>query len=661
MTRYLGSVAILVLCACAVVVYPARAQWMKDGIPICSAESGRWGATLVSDGLGGAIIAWRDARIYSSPSHTQIYIQRVTANGSISWTLNGIALYEPSLQGTPQMISDDAGGAIVAWTDYRELKSDIYAQRIDGSGSAMWTAGGVAVCAADHSQYYIGLVPDGLGGAIMTWQDTRWGSWDVYTQRIDASGSPKWTSDGIPIFTHTLCPSHPQLVSDGSGAAIIIWQQPTGTNFDIGIYAQKVDATGSVEWAPGGIIIATITTDGSFPVMPSGIAPDGSGGAIVVWPDYRNGNWDIYAQRVDAGGSMLWTADGIAVSSASGTQEEPRIIADNSGGGIVAWQDFRSGACDLYAQKIDLSGAAQWTVDGAAICSADGNRKLSGLESDGSGGAILAWVDERNGSMDVFAQCVNAVGSVMWMVDGVPVCTASGQQYEDALTSDGQGGAVIAWTDERNLNSVPGGILEIYAQKITAAGEPAAVLLQSSSASFSDAGIAISWTLSEVDSRAEFFIERAEDPSGPFVELSSSEIAVNGLSFVFTDTAYKPSLSYWYRVGYWIEGERTVLFETDPIVTPAMSLSLFPNYPNPFNPSTTISFYLPSKSHVTLELFDISSRLVARLLNAEISEGLHSIQWKGVNESGRRVASGIYFCRLRVGKEVRLRKIVLMQ
>jgi hypothetical protein len=660
MTRYLGSVAILMLCACVVGVSSAQAQWVQDGIPICSMEGGRWATTLVPDGVGGAIIAWQDSRISHSRSYSQIYVERVTANGSILWTLNGIALYELSLQGTPQVISDDAGGAIVAWSDYRSLSSDIYAQRIDGSGSARWSAGGVAVCTASACQYYLRLVSDGLGGAIMSWQDCRLGSWDVYIQRVDEAGSPLWTADGIPIFTHTVCPSHPQLISDGSGAAIITWQQPTGANYDVGIYAQKVDAAGSLEWAPGGIIIATITTDGSSPIVPSWIAPDGSGGAIVVWPDWRNGGWDIYAQRVDAGGSLLWATNGVAVSSAAGTQEEPRIIADGSGA-VVAWQDFRNGKCDLYAQKIDFNGYMQWTEDGIVVCAADSSRELSGLISDGSGGAILVWVDERNGSMDIFAQCVNAAGSVMWTVDGVPVCAASSHQYECALASDDQGGAIIAWTDERNISSVPGGMLEIYAQRITAAGKPAATLLQSYFAAFSDAGIAIAWTLSEVDDGAVFFVERAGGPSGPFIGLSSSDIAVDGLSFVFTDTQYKPSSSYWYRVGYRIGNERTMLFETGPIMTPAMPLSLFPNYPNPFNPSTTISFYLPSKSHVTLELFDISSRLIARLLNAEASEGFHSIQWKGVNDSGRRVASGIYFCRLQVGKEVRLRKMVLLK
>ncbi len=84
--------------------------------------------------------------------------------------------------------------------------------------------------------------------------------------------------------------------------------------------------------------------------------------------------------------------------------------------------------------------------------------------------------------------------------------------------------------------------------------------------------------------------------------------------------------------------------------------SLAQNYPNPFNPATTISFSIPSRSHVTLTVFDLSGRKVATVLSGELSPGTYTERW---NAAG--VASGIYLCRLQAGDLVESRKIVLLR
>jgi flagellar hook assembly protein FlgD len=86
------------------------------------------------------------------------------------------------------------------------------------------------------------------------------------------------------------------------------------------------------------------------------------------------------------------------------------------------------------------------------------------------------------------------------------------------------------------------------------------------------------------------------------------------------------------------------------------------NNPNPFNPSTTISYYVPEASPVTLDVYDSSGRLVARLLDgAKQPKGTHSIEWRGVDSSGRTVSSGVYFYRLTSGKETISKKMVLLR
>lgn len=86
------------------------------------------------------------------------------------------------------------------------------------------------------------------------------------------------------------------------------------------------------------------------------------------------------------------------------------------------------------------------------------------------------------------------------------------------------------------------------------------------------------------------------------------------------------------------------------------------NTPNPFNPSTTISFELTSAATAVLEVFDVNGRLVRRLINQDLPAGAHSARWNGVDGQGRSVASGVYFYRLVVdGRAVATRKMALLK
>src|SRR5262249_14640724 len=85
------------------------------------------------------------------------------------------------------------------------------------------------------------------------------------------------------------------------------------------------------------------------------IVPDGAQGAIVVWGDGRFSLGDIYAQRVDSTGAVKWSVDGVAVCSDPGGQSTPFAVPIG-GGAVVFWQDFRNPSYDIYGQRIDPSG-----------------------------------------------------------------------------------------------------------------------------------------------------------------------------------------------------------------------------------------------------------------------------------------------------------------
>ncbi len=85
------------------------------------------------------------------------------------------------------------------------------------------------------------------------------------------------------------------------------------------------------------------------------------------------------------------------------------------------------------------------------------------------------------------------------------------------------------------------------------------------------------------------------------------------------------------------------------------------NYPNPFNPSTTISFNLKKDSMVNLVIYNIKGQRVAQLANGSLKSGIHNVQWNGKSDSGTTVGSGIYFYQLETNYDKRIGKMMLMK
>jgi hypothetical protein len=85
------------------------------------------------------------------------------------------------------------------------------------------------------------------------------------------------------------------------------------------------------------------------------------------------------------------------------------------------------------------------------------------------------------------------------------------------------------------------------------------------------------------------------------------------------------------------------------------------NQPNPFNPATEIRFDLPEPQLVELRVYAVDGRLVTTLKNERLSAGRHAVTWSGDNDSGERVASGVYFCRLRAGEFSATLKMTLVK
>ena len=183
------------------------------------------------------------------------------------------------------------------------------------------------------------------------------------------------------------------------------------------------------------------------------VTTDNGGGAIIVWHDKRNGDWDIYAQRLDSEGDPLWTLDGIVVASGTDKQISPEISPDGAGGAIIAWWnlDYVGGTFTtwrVFAQRIDANGVAQWAANGVPVSTNVGitptiiDLNPVSIDFDMSDGAFISFETATaaravhvNGNGVLLGPGVNGVdlgGAVV--IDGGPV-----------ITHDDDGGAIAVW------------------------------------------------------------------------------------------------------------------------------------------------------------------------------------------------------------------------
>jgi len=328
------------------------------------------------------------------------------------------------------------------------------------SAAGAWVPDGTPLCDLPGSQAHARIVSDGGTGSIVVWADERSGAGDIYAQRLDVNGNPLWTPEGVAICSAAGRQFDPEITTDEVGGAIIAWIDSRSGGDDV--YAQRVDGDGNVLWTVNGVAVCTAANN-QYAI---GIAPGGGSGVVMAWQDLRNGtNYDIYAQRVGSDGTMGWQADGRPICTAAGHQYRPKVVSDGSYGAIITWYDHRTVYSDVYAQRLNLAGTPQWTSDGVVVCSASYDQIDAVIASDGAGGAIIAWQDARNGgNWDVYAQRMTSTGTASWAANGVAVCTYAGTQNTPRLVSDAAGGAVVVWVDFRGADG------NIYCQRLSSGG-----------------------------------------------------------------------------------------------------------------------------------------------------------------------------------------------
>ncbi|WP_279306589.1 hypothetical protein [Microvirga solisilvae] len=338
---------------------------------------------------GGWLVTWVADRYDGLGS--EIYQQRYDSSGR--------ALYEgdkfvntttAGQQYDPHTTSLPDGGWIVTWSSFGQDGSGwgIYQQRFDAQGIAQ--GGEVRVNQTSvKNQDQADVVALADGGWLVTWQSMvsvgvdRWAA-DIYQQRYSKTGQPLYATEQRVNTTTADQQDEPSITALADGGWVVTWRSYSPDSSAYDLYQQRYDALGN---ARGGETRINLTIEGAQ--VGQEVVALADGGWVVTWGSYGQSD-GIYQQRYDQTGRALYAVDKRVDTLPDGALLDAQVTALADGGWMVTWRNAERGQEGLYQQRYDKNGNALLAVEQRIVASADTiTESTVSVLKDGS--FIVAW------------------------------------------------------------------------------------------------------------------------------------------------------------------------------------------------------------------------------------------------------------------------------
>ena len=509
---------------------------------------------LCSDSAGGAYIAYENSTTYPRT----IELRRLNRYGYQPWdSARQIRGLLPQ-SSNARITEDGRNGVLIVFSDVywfgpeQPVIERLRVQRVDSSGNILWGPNGVRVTLSETNEGNAGIVCAGGGGCVIAWIDTLE---NLRAQRFDTTGVRVWGDSGIVISSG---------ISPGPYVPLMAKVYPSyfcvgysSTIFSLTSTVQKIDLDGNLLWASGSTV--------DFLLM--NMEDDYSGGVICSGRIAFGSNASICAQRIGPDGERLWLSPFLTLSdTATLNNAGVPIGVSNDGGAVFCWIKQIRDSTQVVAQRVASQGAILWGAGGARVSRSNFSHLIPRMLSSSGGGNIFMWTDGRS-PKGFYAQRLDSTSQPSWDTTDVAISIRSGNEASMQIISDGAGGSIAAWYEEPTF--------AILAQQVNRYGSLGEIIL-----------------------------------------------SVNKPSFRLV-----PAQAY-----------------------------LDQNYPNPFNNITTIRYEVFQSSFIRLDILNLLGQQIHVVAHKPHQPGVYEIRYDASS-----LSTGVYLYRMMAENSVQLRKFIVLK
>jgi len=372
---------------------------------------------LIADHLGAAVIAFTDVR---DGADRDVFAYRIGPDGTFLWGSNGVQLsanddFEPA----PRAAETTDNSYAFVWARLPDAgHGGIQLQRLAPNGVKQFPNPLTIVSQAGESPAFCDLVAGLNGSILVSWVrdiSTFASLRHVRVQKFNADGAPGWASfdsvydagTGVPI-------AHwPGIATDGAGGALLWWHSFVAGAYNA--FVQHVDAVGFQLWPHNGVAVSTLATQNH--IDPTLSYDPASSNTYVFWNE-RNlvqSQWGIYGQRFDAIGNRNWGNEGIAFLPLNTVFKDPPRSVPIGNGAMVFVADQPTGVFNqqrVLGLRVDAAGNKVWGSNPVVVSSLLSSKSRLPVSIGPGSAARMAWEDDRNGTVDVYGQCVRPDGTL---------------------------------------------------------------------------------------------------------------------------------------------------------------------------------------------------------------------------------------------------------
>jgi len=516
------------------------------------------------------------------------------------------------------------------------------------------------------------------GGFIVCWvSELQGGSGtSIQGQLYENDGSTR----GIEFQINTTTPSdqlYPDVSALEDSGFVVCWAsyEQGGNNYEI--YAQIYESNGIKRGAEFSVN-TTATDDQTWPRVSALL----DSGFVVCWESYGDQDGDdagIFAQIYERDGTTRGSEFQVNTYTIS-TQFEPIVSALEDSGFVITWSSYNQDGSSngIYAQVFEQNGTmrgSEFLVNTYLV----NDQSWSGVAGLPDSGFAVCWqsfVQDGSG-YGIYAQLFESDGSKRGTEFQVNEFTTS-NQFSPSISALNDGGLAVAWSSSGQDGSGDGVYAKYYLNRLVDPLQSFSLLEPLDEATLDYAGVDFIWSSANtlhINFPWEIEYKLYIDINSNFTD---PDVYSDVYDTTYTVDVFLPDTDFYWKVvaknidgdSLWSSEVFTFYMSPDPSkITDAsselpLSFKLYGNYPNPFNPETTIKYALPADKtiyDVKLKIYDILGQQVVMLKNKPQAPGIYHVTWDGRNTSGNTVPSGVYFYVVEAGSFRASQKMLMIK